>query len=833
MSTNPPEPHSAVDDFNSLGIRFNEARPRIIRQAAARKAEMLHRRQLAGDHPSTDEDVTNLCLTLYKILDPRRRMTTTERALLSQIEPIPPIESRWVHPRSKQPVKRPLGQRHGFGAVAYESLSTGQASFPDPDAPLPTQWQLFLERWVVYARQRVIWATLLLALLVGMLLARQFHVRNHIAEEAWQPVHVPSNKLDGTHDAAGKPAVQPAPAPAAGDPTPTPQAEPTPSPKPVPTGPEPAEPVSMNPAPSEPAAPLPPPATAGDGAEEPPSLQDELDQMMEQLQPFLEPSTSPLPAPSSGDGTAEPPSEPPPNPFTRPAENPLPQPPPPAVDMPADPPPVAPAAENPPARAAQPGDAELATARERLLNLLADRPAAVTETGRELAVDDILDMRLGAAPGSADIWVISEVAAERLIGLGKFQRAAALIAELEQSYAVDPPELTLAITARLAKNVQNLVEHRQLVRWALVSSERFLQSEQFDAASEITRSVSSSLNKVNEPSLRTQMSQRRDAIVIMKRMAETSQRILQTHSLDDVSASDAIQVGRYRCLMLRDWTAGLAWLAQGSDPRLAQAAASEILWLGNPNRSTSDALQLANNWLEAGARLHGRMGDSAKLHAYDLLTTAAAELADPPAGGLPVGGLEAGELQQRLETLRKELVDLLPSDTAMPPVDAAAPAGGLAPVGMFGRLLIDGKDRGAAIRYEPGTAIDQNTLTQILRALGQPDAPCVLEFQGTLRLEKPTTIQVVAGGASAANGGQLVRVDRQAQALVPSVRGESVTLDLPAGPHELFWRLDTKLLDQGFFFVVDVQTEQRLPVQLPANAKPLPTDLPINLVSGR
>ncbi|QEG43287.1 hypothetical protein [Roseimaritima ulvae] len=805
MSTNPSDPHSAVDDFNSLGIRTNEARPRIIRQAAARKAELLQRQRLATGNGNIDNDVTRLCLTLYKVLDPRRRMTPTERALLSQLEPIPLIESRWVHPRSRQQPKRPAGQRHGFGAVAYESLSTGQANFPDPDAPLPTQWQLFLERWVIYARQRVIWAALFLALLVGMLLARQLHVRK-IASDAAQPRHIPS---DSVNTSTAPDLVSPEPV----------------SPEPV--SPEPVSPAPTAPEPDPELPPLPP-------------VPEEFSQLLADLQAYVEPFTKPLTESGSdqamgsdpqtgsdvatGSDSAEEPAAPatdlPPPDTTVPV-----------VAMPAEPADPDPPIELP-GKPAKPADDALATARQRLLNLLADRPAAVTEAGRELAVDDILDMRLGTAQGSADYWVISEVAAERLIGLGKFQRAAGLIADLEQQYDIQPPELTQSITTRLAKSAQTLAEHRQLVRWALVCSERFLQSERFDAASEITRTVLPSLGKVNDPALRTQLSTRRDAIVIMRRMSETTQRIMQAHSLDDVSNNDATLVGRYRCLMLRDWSAGLAWLAQASDPRLAQAAASEILWLGKPDSSISEAVELANTWLETGKRLHGRMNDSARLHAYDILTAAAADLPVEQAGGL-----EAGELQQQIETLRKELGDLLPGDTATSPNPAAppavAPAAGLAPVGMGGRLLIDGQDRGAAIRYEPGTVIDQNTITKILRALGQPVAPAVLEFQGTLRLEKATTVQIVAAGPPAGNGGQLVRVNRQAQALVASVRGESVTLDLPAGLHHLFWRVDTKQLNQGFFFVVDVQTEQRLPVQMPANIKPLPADLQINLISGR
>ncbi|WP_153555893.1 hypothetical protein [Roseimaritima sediminicola] len=893
MSIDPLEPHSAAQDFSRLGLRPNEARPRIIRQAAARQVERLHHQQARGN--GTEADVTDLCVTLYKVLDPRRRVTATERALLSQTEPIPPIESRWLHPRARRKQPRLSARpRLGFGAQAYESLSTGQASFPDPDAPLPSQWQLFLERWMIYARQRVIWGALLLALLVGMLLARQIHF------------HTVADRPKNT----GPVPVQPAPVQPAAESTP--DSEPAPKPAPAP--------ALQNAGSSNTGASAAPAGgaavdgdlenrdreaqtagdfgAAGDDNHRTPASRDSeslsLDETVARWQALVdavrEPAGGAEPVAEAEAASPDDSAEAPriamtPEPATPEPATPEPAAPEPAAPQPTEPEPTEPEPTEPeptepeptepepsepepseparePATSGQPagdieterenaaatGDVDRRTplpdaaartaSRQQLERLLADRPVAVTDAGRHRAVDDLLDMHQNAPEGSADRFVITEVAVERLIALGAYDRAAQLLYALQQRFEVSAIDLTQTITGRMVDRAEQMTEHRRLVGWVLYCSERYLRSEQFEAASALTRTVLPSLGKVNDADLRVRLTQRRDSIVIMRRLAEATRQILASHTLDDVSATDATQVGRYRCLMQRDWPGGLAWLAQSSDPRLAQAATREIVWIGSEDRSASEAMEIADIWLEAGKRLRGRMSDSVRVHAYDLLVKAAETAA----------GLDALELEKRRDQLREELGSLLSPDSTGAAANAGQPAAGMAPqgqpaqgqpaqglpaAGMAGRLLVGGQDQGVLIRYEPGSAIDQNVLTRIFQAIGKPPAPFVLEFQGTLRLDKASTVRIVVSKAPPAGGGQLIRVDGKTQALVPGVRGESASVDLPAGAHHVFWRLSAPQLAQTFLIVQDDQSGDRLPLQVPPAAAALPSPVRINLIRNR
>jgi len=848
MNANPSQPPIAGDDFHRLGIRINEARPRIIRQAATRQAELLSQ-QFAGVHsPTFQVELATLCVTIYTVLDPRRRLSATERAMLSQTDVIPLIEPQWVHPKSRS--QQGPRNRNGFGAIPYESLSTGESIFPNPDAVPPTQWQLLLERWVIYARQRVVWAALFLALLVGMLLAKQLHSIQTATvapptENVARPPNIPSPANATTDTPADASSSSSSPAIAANEHNP--EVEPAREREPE-SGimqasepmVEPAMPVEpLTEIPAEPLAEVPdwiaqwqpafeelllprgeltPPA--GLSAPEQPSAETD-SPAMERVASGDDGNEVPLPNETmpvpSETVLAEPErSETADTPKTLPMDD-------------AD---AAQALDEPPRRpAAMPSKAERNVARQSLLAQLETFPNPATDRGRSRAIDAVLALRETAPAGSADAWVMAEWAAEQSIFLGQFDNAWQHIEALRSEYESSAATVILAITEQAAADADNLVKQRRLAQWALLRSEVAMQSEQFEEATELVRAVLPAQGELSDADLKARLAQRRDAIVIMNRMAESTRAILTAHTLDDVSANDSTVVGRYRCLMLRDWQAGLAWLAQGSDPRLAQAASREIMWRSGDARSVDEAQQIATIWLETGERLRGRMSDSARQHGYNLLREAATTAT----------GLAELELKKRLEKLEADFPEWLTkpsaapvSTTSLPPPNNDQPQPPESIIGMLGRLKVDGRDLGVAIRYEPGTAITQPVINQIFQTLKQPvPASFELEFAGTLTLQAPTTVRLIATGPPPTQGQQSVRVNGGLQTLRPAVRGASIAIDLPAGPHQVEWQLSANSLEQSFLIVQDEETGQRLPLTAAALANPLASPVQFNLIRNR
>jgi hypothetical protein len=303
----------------------------------------------------------------------------------------------------------------------------------------------------------------------------------------------------------------------------------------------------------------------------------------------------------------------------------------------------------------------------------------------------------------------------------------------------------------------------------------------------------------------------------------------------EASSSDAAQVGRYLCLTLRDWEQGVVWLAQGADPRLASVAQQELqlreaeAGTGEDEdaAATLDGGQLAAAWLQASERFRGRLDESSKLHAYDLIQKALQQSA----------GLRTLELNKQRETLAEQLpADLLPppeptaaaaaAAAAPPPPDAMPASSGV----MEGRLTVDGRDTGTLIRYSPGIRLGQNVIDQIFGALKQPVVPWTLTFSGVLRLDQASTVRFITAGPAAPDGTTKIQVDRTPLQLASSVRGETAKLDLPAGLHQVRWQIAGQQLDEAFLLVQDEISGERLELSAPpAPLGALPPRLRINI----
>jgi len=160
------------------------------------------------------------------------------------------------------------------------------------------------------------------------------------------------------------------------------------------------------------------------------------------------------------------------------------------------------------------------------------------------------------------------------------------------------------------------------------------------------RNVSQALTDLSERSghveLRPRLREYAESAEKMERFNAATNRWLQQSDKNELT-TDAGIAGRYLCLMVRRWPAGLPWLASVSDRRLAKLAQSELAATDGDARH-----QVALQWIELANRSDGREAHSMRLHAIELLKTALDEI---------------GELK-RLEALRTidQVSQLIPED---------------------------------------------------------------------------------------------------------------------------------------------------------------------------
>ncbi|MCA9136542.1 MAG: hypothetical protein KDB00_07280 [Planctomycetales bacterium] len=74
-------------DFQRIGIQPKETRLDVIRRAASRAAKSLARRQLDAPNPITEEQLSRIAVSTYRLLDPRQREDRQSRAHVGRIRP--------------------------------------------------------------------------------------------------------------------------------------------------------------------------------------------------------------------------------------------------------------------------------------------------------------------------------------------------------------------------------------------------------------------------------------------------------------------------------------------------------------------------------------------------------------------------------------------------------------------------------------------------------------------------------------------------------------------------------------------------------------------------
>ncbi|PAY19659.1 hypothetical protein CKO51_10010 [Rhodopirellula sp. SM50] len=74
-------------DFQRIGIQPSETRLAVIRHAASRAAKSLARRQLSTPNPMTEQQLSRIAVSTYRLLDPRQRMDRHSRAHVGRIRP--------------------------------------------------------------------------------------------------------------------------------------------------------------------------------------------------------------------------------------------------------------------------------------------------------------------------------------------------------------------------------------------------------------------------------------------------------------------------------------------------------------------------------------------------------------------------------------------------------------------------------------------------------------------------------------------------------------------------------------------------------------------------
>lgn len=113
----------------------------------------------------------------------------------------------------------------------------------------------------------------------------------------------------------------------------------------------------------------------------------------------------------------------------------------------------------------------------------------------------------------------------------------------------------------------------------------------------------------------------RDVLEQARRLQESVDALGPNQNDSQWSATERSAVGRYWALVRRDWTRALPHLAAGGAGRFSRLALTESMIVGAPDPDT--AIRLAEGYLSEGSKNKGWLAESLAVHAHQILVSAA------------------------------------------------------------------------------------------------------------------------------------------------------------------------------------------------------------------
>ncbi len=154
----------------------------------------------------------------------------------------------------------------------------------------------------------------------------------------------------------------------------------------------------------------------------------------------------------------------------------------------------------------------------------------------------------------------------------------------------------------------------------------------------------------------------RDVLEQARRLQESVDALGPNQNDSQWNATERSAVGRYWALVRRDWTRALPHLAAGGAGRFSRLALTESMIVGAPDPDT--AIRLAEGYLSEGSKNKGWLAESLAVHAHRLLVSAA---------GSAVSATAALDLRRRASA-----IEAFYPQAFIPLEDVSEPAAGAA-----------------------------------------------------------------------------------------------------------------------------------------------------------
>ena len=293
-----------------------------------------------------------------------------------------------------------------------------------------------------------------------------------------------------------------------------------------------------------------------------------------------------------------PPDTPPAPPADPPVTPPLPVEPPKA---PADPPVEPSSPPTPPAKLAVPSTLEQQTVTAQIEEVYKVSQAKTTAEKVKLA-QELSELARKPTQNVAERFMLRRKAMELAADGGDLSLAFAIIETIGGEYQIDVLTVKDSVLTKFAEKAGDPDRTKAAVQHALELVDEALREKRYELSQKAaTVAVRAAQRTGTPPELRKQAVERRTKVQKLYEQwqhVEAAQKALATNAADPEAN---LVVGRWKCLVEGDWSAGVELLAKGSDETLKAAAAQEPAG-GN---EAADLLRRGDAWWDAAQAFAG------------------------------------------------------------------------------------------------------------------------------------------------------------------------------------------------------------------------------------
>lgn len=272
-----------------------------------------------------------------------------------------------------------------------------------------------------------------------------------------------------------------------------------------------------------------------------------------------------------------------------------------------------------PLRVSLPDRADLELVRRQLIDLTPEIASSFEAETAHLRIEQLEWIEREYPDGSAERWVLRHWIAEAAWLVEPMDRVEQRLTGVVATHGL-PIEPSLAETFVGAARYASLPKTReQLIGRGFNLADRFLVSSWAAPCQIVVTALEPFVSMApSDDAVRKLINDFADAADLMSDQEALVANLEE--SPQDLKPDRAVMLGRIYCLLQRRWDEGLVWLSGSFNRQIANASRQELLL--DEESSAEDLKKVAGLWLIAAEQNRGRMADSMRVHAIDLLERA-------------------------------------------------------------------------------------------------------------------------------------------------------------------------------------------------------------------